>query len=351
MAEVTSLNKQHPLYQEDLAYIAQVPGIEGLYGKSFLISGATGLIGVCLIDALMHLNKQGAGIEIYALGRSREKAAQRLGEYLEDSHFHFVEREASESLLELPQVDVIIPLASNTHPLAYSKYPIETININVKGAEQALEKALACGATVLYPSTVEVYGNARGDDDFTEDYTGKLNLATSRACYTESKRLSEALCQSYIAERGAQVKIARLSRVFGPTMLMSDSKASSQFIQKALAGEDIVLKSKGEQIFSYTYMADAVRAMLHVLLHGENGVAYNISNELCNVRLKDFAQLCAEWANKQVVFELPSETEQKGFSIAMRAVLDNTRLKGLDWTPEYTMKDAVCRTLSILSHE
>lgn len=348
MAEVTSLYKQHPLYQEDLERITQLGDINRLYGKSFMISGATGLIGVCLIDALMHLNKKGANITIYALGRNREKAALRLGEYFEDSNFHFVEREASESLLELPKVDVIIPLASNTHPLAYSKYPIETININVKGAEQALEKALACNAMVLYPSTVEVYGNARGDDDFTEDYTGKLNLATSRACYTESKRLSEALCQSYIAERGAQVKIVRLSRVFGPTMLMSDSKASSQFIQKALAGENIVLKSKGEQLFSYTYVADAVGAMLHVLLHGEEGVAYNIANEVCNVRLKDFAQLCAEWADKQVVFELPSETEQKGFSIAMRAVLDNSRLKGLNWHPQYSMKDAVCRTLSIL---
>ena len=348
MAEVTSLYKKHPLYQEDLERITQLGDINRLYGKSFMISGATGLIGVCLIDALMHLNKKGANITIYALGRNREKAALRLGEYFEDSNFHFVEREASESLLELPKVDVIIPLASNTHPLAYSKYPIETININVKGAEQALEKALACNAMVLYPSTVEVYGNARGDDDFTEDYTGKLNLATSRACYTESKRLSEALCQSYIAERGAQVKIVRLSRVFGPTMLMSDSKASSQFIQKALAGENIVLKSKGEQLFSYTYVADAVGAMLHVLLHGEEGVAYNIANEACNVRLKDFAQLCAEWADKQVVFELPSETEQKGFSIAMRAVLDNSRLKGLDWHPQYEMKDAVCRTLSIL---
>ena len=348
MAEVTSLNKQHPLYQEDLERIAQVSDISSLDGKSFMITGATGLIGVCLIDALMHLNQKGANISIYALGRSREKAALRLGEYFEDSHFHFVEHEASESLLDLPNVDVIIPLASNTHPLAYSKYPIETININVKGAEQALEKALACGAMVLYPSTVEVYGNARDDDDFTEDYTGKLNLANARACYPESKRLSEALCQSYIAERGVQVKIVRLSRVFGPTMLMSDSKASSQFIQKALAGEDIVLKSKGEQLFSYTYTADAVRAMLHVLLHGEEGVAYNISAEMCNVRLKDFAQICAEWAQKQVVFDLPSETEQKGFSIAMRAILDNTRLKGLDWRPQYTMKDAVCRTLSIL---
>ena len=351
MAEVMSKMKQHPLYQEDLERIAQVSDINRLAGKVFLITGATGLIGVCLIDALMHLNKKGANITVYALGRNREKAALRLGEYFENSNFHFIEHEASESLLELPKADVIIPLASNTHPLAYSKYPIETIAINVKGAELALEKALACGAMVLYPSTVEVYGNARGDDDFTEDYTGKLNLANSRACYTESKRLSEALCQSYIAERGAKVKIVRLSRVFGPTMLMSDSKASSQFIQKALAGEDIVLKSKGEQLFSYTYVADAVGAMLHVLLHGEEGVAYNISNENCNVRLKDFAQLCAEWAHKQVVFELPSETEQKGFSIAMRAILDNTRLKSLNWQPQYAMKDAVCRTLSILSYE
>ena len=348
MAKVTSLNKQHPLYQEDLERITQVADINRIYGKSFMISGATGLIGVCLIDALMHLNKKGANITIYAVGRNREKATLRLGEYFEDSNFHFVEREASESLLELPKVDVIIPLASNTHPLAYSKYPIETININVRGAEQALEKALDCGAMVLYPSTVEVYGNARGEDVFTEDYTGQLTLSTARACYTESKRLSEALCQSYIAERDVSVKIARLSRIFGPTMLPNDTKASSQFILKALAGEDIVLKSKGEQLFSYTYMADAVSGLLHILLHGDNGVAYNISAEGCNVRLKDFASLCAEWAGKNVVFELPNKTEQKGYSLAQRAVLDNSHLRNLGWRSAYEMNDAVCRTLDIM---
>ena len=297
----------------------------------------------------MHLNNQGGDITVYALGRSRDKAATRLGDYFEDRRFHFVEREASAPLTDLPDVDVIIPLASNTHPLAYSQYPIETITINVKGAEQALEKAARCGATVLYPSTVEVYGNARGEDVFTENYTGELTLATARACYTESKRLSEALCQSYAAERGARVKIVRLSRVFGPTMLMSDSKASSQFIRKALDGENIVLKSQGEQMFSYTYAADAVRGMLHVLIHGEQATAYNIASEGCNVKLKDFARLCAEWAHRDVVFELPTETEQKGFSIAMRAILDNSKLKNLGWQSGYSMKDAVWRTLSILS--
>ena len=346
MAEM--INKQNPLYQEDLNRIVEIPEMETLKGKSFLITGATGLIGVCMIDALMHYNHQGAGIQIYAVGRSWEKAKSRLGEYGEDIHFHFIEQDVRQPLPEDIHVDVIIPLASNTHPLAYSQYPIETIEINVKGAEHSLNKALACGATLLYPSSVEVYGNARGEDLFTEDYTGKLNLENARACYPESKRLSEALCISYMAERGAKVKIARLSRVFGPTMLKSDSKASSQFILKALAGEDIILKSKGEQFFSYTYVADVVRAMLFILLHGEMGGAYNVSNKECNVKLKDFAGACARWAGKEVVFDLPSEVEQKGYSVAMHAILDNSRLLSIGCQPFYPFDEAIDRTLNVL---
>lgn len=346
MAQI--MNKQHSLYQEDLDYILRTKGIEMLKGKRFLITGATGLIGVCLIDSLMKYNQQGADIMVFAVGRSMEKAASRLGEYYHDVHFQFIEQDVRQPLPSLLNVDYILPLASNTHPLAYSQYPIETIEINVKGAESALQKAVECGATVLYPSTVEVYGNARGEDVFYEDYTGQLNLNTARSCYTESKRVSEALCQSYMAERGVNVKLVRLSRIFGPTMLVSDSKASSQFIIKALSGENIVLKSKGEQFFSYTYVADAVCAMLHVLINGEYGVPYNVSSEKCNVHLKDFARKCAEWAGKQVVFDLPSETERKGFSVAMQAILDNQRLKETDWSSIYDFEAAINRTLNIL---
>lgn len=343
------MNELHPLYQEDLNRIMEIPGIETLKGKTFLITGSTGLIGVCLIDALMSYNRQGANIQINAVGRSWDKAKFRLGEYESDEHFHFIEQDVRQPLPSDLKVDVIIPLASNTHPLAYSQYPIETIEINVKGAEHALNKALACGATVLYPSSVEVYGNAYGEDVFTEDYTGKLNLENARSCYPESKRLSEALCLSYMAERNVDVKIARLSRVFGPTMLMSDTKASSQFILKALAGENIVLKSKGEQFFSYTYVADVVGAMLYILIHGESGKAYNLSNKACDVRLKDFAGACALWAGKEVVFDLPSETERKGYSVAMQAILDNTRLLSIGYQPNYSFEDAIHRTLNILN--
>ena len=132
-------------------------------------------------------------------------------------------------------------------------------------------------------------------------------------------------------------------------MLETDSKASSQFVKKALVHEDIVLKSKGDQFFSYTYVADAVSALLYILLHGENGQAYNISSDYCNVKLADFAKQCANIAGTKITFDLPTESEKNGYSIATKAILDNTKLKSIGWDSMYKFEEAIKNTIIILS--
>ena len=338
------MNKKHPLYQEDILNVISTEGIDALRGKKFLITGATGMVGVMLIDSLMKLGD----VKVIAVGRNREKAAERLGEYFDNSNFLFMEHDVCMPFPDGISADYIIPMASNTHPLAYSQFPIETMMINLKGAEHALNLAERTGATVVYTSTNEIYGNAVNNTAFDEDSNGKLNLNNARSCYNESKRSAEAMCQSYMAERGVKVKIARLCRVFGPTMLMSDSKASSQFIKKAVEGDDIVLKSEGNQYFSYTYVADAVRGLLTVLLSGEYGIPYNVSSPKTDVHLRDFARMCAEYNNKSVVFDIPSQTEAKGYSVATQAILSNERIKNIGFIGKYEMKDAIRRTIGIL---
>ena len=336
MVEIT-----HPLYQEDIRNILSIKGIELLKNKSFLITGSTGMVGTMLIDALLSLG----GVRIIAVGRDRQKIKER---WLQLPGFSFLEHDVCNPFSEKLKVDYILPMASNTHPMAYSQYPIETIMVNIKGCEHALNLADKTGATLVMTSTNEVYGNAINNEDFYEDSNGVLNLCNARSCYNESKRTCEAMCQSYKEEHGTKVKIARLCRIFGPTMLMSDSKASSQFIKKALAGEDIILKSEGNQYFSYTYVADAVIGLLTVLLNGEYGVPYNVSSNKTNIRLKDFAQICAEACNRKVVFDLPSDAENKGYSLAQRAILNNDRIKAIGFQPKYEIRDAILRTIEIL---
>lgn len=346
----------NPLYLEDLNYIATLPlPWEQLEGRSIMISGATGMIGSFLIDALQFRNREcGGSTTVYALGRSKEKAEKRFAGYFASDFFHFIRCDINKPVsADMPAADYILHLASNTHPLAYANDPIGTVTANVFGTYNLLEYAVAHETKrFALASSNEVYGENRGDVEFfDEDYCGYINSNTLRAGYPESKRCAEALCQAYSRQRGVDIVIPRLTRSYGPTLLKSDTKAMSQFLHKALSGEDIVLKSEGTQYYSYTYTADAVAGLLTVLLKGESGHAYNIADMPGDIMLKDLAALIAGYAGKQVVFELPDESEAAGYSKATKARLGGEKLKGLGWQMHYDMAAGIERTLKMLSEE
>lgn len=326
-----------------------------LSGKSILLSGATGMIGKCIIDLIMqynHTHKGEVPIRITALSRNSESAKKRLAEYWNEESFAYIACDVNQEIPECGQADYVIHAASNTHPMQYSQDSIGTITANVIGTKNLLDYAVAHKtARFCFVSSVEVYGENRGDvDRFQEDYLGYLNCNTLRAGYPESKRVGEALCNAYGQTHQLEFVIPRLSRVYGPTMLSSDSKAIAQFIKKAAAGEDIVLKSAGTQLYSYTYASDAAAAILAVLLNGKSGEAYNVSDLESEVTLRQITEWLAEDNGVKVTFEVPDVTEQAGYSTATRALLDTEKITALGWRPQVHMREGLAKTVRSL-HE
>ena len=320
--------------------------------KSFFITGASGLIGTFLIDILMYINEiHGLSLRICAFGRNAESARRRFKDYWDTESFNFICNDINKPFSKDIYSDYIIHGASNTHPVAYATDPIGTITTNVIGTQNILEFAVKqVSPRVMFLSSVEIYGENRGDvERFDENYSGHIDCNTLRAGYPESKRVGEALCQAYIHSKDLDVVIPRLSRVYGPTMSKDDSKAIAQFIRNAANKENIVLKSRGDQLYSYTYTADAAMALIYILLYGECGEAYNISDENSEITLKDLAEIIAGIAGTKVKYELPDETEAKGYSNATKALLDNGKLKELGWESSYDVKTGLSDTISILS--
>ena len=323
-----------------------------LKNKTFLITGVTGLIGKFLVDTIMYKNEiDNLNCKVIGLGRNINKAKERFENCFDSEYFKFYEIDINETI-DLPEdnIDYIFHAASSTHPMQYSKMPIATITANVIGTKNILDLAIKHNTKrVIFASSVEIYGENKGDvDKFSEGYLGYINCNTLRAGYPESKRTGEALCQAYISEKELDIVIPRFSRIFGPTILNTDTKALSQFISKAVNNEDIVLKSEGKQFYSYTYVLDAVNAIFYLLMYGEKGEAYNVSDSSFDITLKDLAEKIASIANKKVVFEIPDINESKGYSTATKAIMDNSKISKLGWKVSKNIDERLKETIDIL---
>lgn len=324
-----------------------------LDGKTILVLGATGLVGSCIIDLVMYRNKMyKANINVVAVTRNKNRAMLRFEKYWNLPTFKYLELDCNNLFPKsIGFVDFAIHAASNTHPVAYSTDPVGTITTNVFGTYNLLEYLRQYNACcrVLFLSSVEIYGeNLTNKEYFTENDLGYINCNTMRAGYPESKRVSESLCQAYIDKYNMDIVMARLCRVFGPTMLESDSKALAQFINKAVNHQDIILKSEGKQFYSYIYVIDAVSAIFSVLLNGKCGEAYNVADAKSNISLKDLAETIASYVSRKVIYDVPDEKEKKGYSTATKAVLDATKLHQLGWCALRSIRDNIKECIDIL---
>ena len=337
-------------YKDDIQKVASLNlPWEELRGSNILITGATGLIGSCLVEVLM--SRKNKDYNVYASGRNELRAKSKFKDYVNDPTFHFLKFDVTETLKSNINFKFIIHAACDASPNFYAKQPVEVIKANMLGVMNLMDYGLEHGLKrFLFVSSGEVYGEGDGRV-FIENYSGYVDCTKPRSCYPTSKRAAESLCVSYAQEYGIETVIARPCHIYGPGFTESDNRVFAQFVRNVLHHEDIVMKSTGSQLRSWCYCPDCASGILHVLLKGENGAAYNIADESSNVSIKELAELIACIGGRKVVVSIPDDSERAGCSIVAKAVFSTEKLEKLGWKTMGTLKANFENTIHFLQRE
>ena len=228
-------------------------------GRRILVTGAAGMVGSHVAEVLLDRGDTVVGVDNFLTSdrRTVEALSGRDG-------FEFVEADVCTELGPLGHLDAVMHLASPASPRHFRTIPLEILRAGSVGTLRMLDLAAEHGATYLFASSSEVYGDPLVHPQH-EDYTGNVHLSGERACYDESKRFGEAAANTYRRSAGVDTRIARIFNTYGPRMRSDDGRVVSNFVTQALAGRPITIYGDGLQTRSYCYVEDLARGLVRLL--------------------------------------------------------------------------------------
>ncbi len=340
---------ENDLYVSDLLRAASSIPVEKITGKTFLVTGASGLIGSCVVDMLLLLNKQyKANITIYVAGRDVSRLDKRF-DIQNTEGIVGISYDATKEISFDFQADFIIHCASNASPEKYVQEPVDTMLSNFVGMYNILGYARKIHAQkTIYVSSSEVYGKTNSALPILETEYGFSDILNVRSSYNSSKRATETLCISFWKQYAVPVSIVRPGHIYGPTSTIRDNRISSAFAMASARGENLEMKSAGTQIRSYCYCVDCASAILWTLLFGDNGEAYNISNKDSIITIKQMAEILAKAGGVTLCQTIPDAEAQKQFNPMDNSSLNSNKLEALGWRGFFTAEEGLSHTVQIL---
>ncbi|WP_288312823.1 NAD-dependent epimerase/dehydratase family protein [uncultured Selenomonas sp.] len=350
----------NPVIQEDMENIfaREVP-VRELFGRTVLVSGATGMLASYLVYYLIWLNeRQAADIRIIALVRNREKAERRFGRYLSLPYFSVRTDDICKPLMIEESVDYIVHAASLASPQFYGSNPVEVAAPNTLGTYYMLELAKRKSVRgFLYFSTGDIYGKMLGGRTvFDEEQMGIMNPLDEHSCYGESKRMGETWCASFAREYGVPTRVARIAHTYAPTMdIENDPRVFSAFMKCLLHGKDIVMLSDGTAKRPFCYITDAIAAFLLILLKGKDGEAYNVANTEQFISIGELADIISTLDSGEHVKVVHQSRRNCDAYMENRSNHQNcpltNKLKALGWECQYDVKSGFQRVLRYKRYE
>jgi UDP-glucuronate decarboxylase len=303
-----------------------------------LVAGGAGFIGSHLCDSLLRDGHEVTAVDNLVTGR-----LDNIDHLSLNSSFSFLNHDVT-----IPQgfnVDQIYHLASPASPEGYMRHPIETHLVNSIGTLNLLRVAQECGASFLYASTSEAYGDPQVHPQ-DESYRGNVNPIGPRSCYDESKRFGESITMEFVRQFDLDARIVRIFNTYGPRNDPEDGRVVPNFVMRALNHEPLSVFGDGSQTRSLCYVSDLVNGLRAALeTPGTRGEVINLGNpdERTIMELATLvAKLCASDAGVVHLPERPDDPYKRCPDISKAKRL-------LNWTPTVDIETGMRETIAYFS--
>ena len=215
----------------------------------FVVTGGAGFIGSHLTK---HLIKQGHSVTV--VDNLRRGSMNNLKEVKDEIDFHKIDiTDYKKMKIAVKNIDCVFHEAAlGSVPHSY-KEPKEYHRVNVDGTENIFKLGKEFGFKIVYASSSSVYGN-QTSFPIKEDAEKKpLNP------YGVTKLLGEELATRY-AKEGVQIIGMRYFNVYGIGQNENYAGVIPLFIEKLVNHSSPIINGDGEQIRSFTFVDDVVKA-------------------------------------------------------------------------------------------
>lgn len=282
-------------------------------GLNCIVTGGAGFIGSHLVDALL-----ATGCHVTAVDNLSTGHSGNLAEASTNPRFRFVNLDVANRSLMAPLVahcDELYHLASYVGVKLAAQTSSQTILNNLRSIDTILDLVTHYKPRFLLTSTSEIYGKALdfyGDkvDGLTE-HADRVYGSTEvhRWSYAGIKSVEEFLTLAKHHEEGLHNVIVRLFNVIGPRQTGRHGPVVPRFVEQAIADESITIYGDGEQRRCFTYIDDAIGAIIELMRRDDTaGEVFNVGGS-APISVRDLAELVVRTVGSSSSIEyIPYET-------------------------------------------